>query len=65
MCAQVRLAAEEDPREFARRLKKHCAERLAAYKVPVRVIVADEKQYGERFKKLRARLKTDGDAAPP
>jgi acyl-coenzyme A synthetase/AMP-(fatty) acid ligase len=53
VCARVSLIAEEDPREFAARLKKHCLSRLENYQVPVRVKVADSSLYGERFKKLR------------
>jgi len=33
VCANVTLTGQEDPRAFARRLKKFCCERLAAFKV--------------------------------
>jgi acyl-CoA synthetase (AMP-forming)/AMP-acid ligase II len=55
VCVRVRLAEPEDPKEFARRLKAHCAERLAGYKVPVRVSVRDDEQMSGRLKKVRYR----------
>jgi long-chain acyl-CoA synthetase len=54
VCARVRLRQDEDRRAFATRLKQHCAARLEKYKVPVKVIVDQERQYGERFKKQRS-----------
>ena len=53
VCAKVRLSNTEDPRQFAKLLKKHCAQKLQNYKVPVKVQVVSEKQYSERFKKIR------------
>jgi hypothetical protein len=34
-------------------MREFCASRLAAYKVPAKVEIADEAQYSERFKKMR------------
>ena len=53
VCAKVRLSRQEDQKSFALRLKKYCSERLQNYKVPVRVIVVDERLHGDRFKKVR------------
>ena len=36
VCAQVKLQGHEDPKEFARRLKRYCAERLRATRSPSR-----------------------------
>jgi long-chain acyl-CoA synthetase len=60
VCANVTLRGQEDPRTFARRLKKFCCERLAAFKVPVKVEVLAAPQHGARFKKMR---RTPGEAA--
>jgi len=53
VCAQVNLKEDEDHKRFSLRLKKYCREKLENYKVPVKVIVIDETQYTERFKKKR------------
>ena len=53
VCAEVRLVEDEDPKEFAKRLKRYCFHKIEAYKVPVKVKVAAEKQHGDRFKKIR------------
>jgi acyl-coenzyme A synthetase/AMP-(fatty) acid ligase len=53
VCAKVSLLRDEDPKEFTKRLKKYCRERLESYKVPVKVAVVNEKQHSDRFKKIR------------
>ena len=53
VCAKVRLKSQEDLKEFAERLKEFCRRKLQPYKVPVKVQVMGEKQYSERFKKMR------------
>jgi len=53
VCAKVRLINHEDQKKFAMRLKKYCRRRLESYKVPIKVKVVYEKQYSERFKKVR------------
>jgi long-chain acyl-CoA synthetase len=53
VCAQVRLAREENRKDFARRLKRYCGERLQRYKVPVAIRVVETAQYNARFKKKR------------
>jgi long-chain acyl-CoA synthetase len=53
VCTRVRLVHEEDPKKFARRLKKHCSDRLERYKVPVKVTLDDTPQHGPRLKKRR------------
>ena len=52
-CATVSLANDEDPKSFISRLKKHCAERLESFKVPVKVKVNNKAQHSQRFKKIR------------
>ncbi len=53
VCAKVRLLHDEDPRQFAKRLKLHCRRSLQNYKVPVKVEIVDESQHSTRFKKMR------------
>lgn len=51
--ARVNLAEPEAPDVFKRRMRLFCRERLAPYKIPVKVTVLDEAQYSARFKKTR------------
>lgn len=51
--ARIQLARAEDPRDFKRRLKRHCRARMAAFKVPVKITLTADGQHGGRFKKLR------------
>jgi acyl-CoA synthetase (AMP-forming)/AMP-acid ligase II len=51
--AKVRLIRDENKNEFTRRLKKYCREKMHSYKVPVKVIITDEEQFSERYKKKR------------
>ncbi|HEY2841397.1 MAG TPA: long-chain fatty acid--CoA ligase [Pirellulales bacterium] len=53
VCVRVALRDEEDPRAFTRRLKQFCVSRLEMFKVPVKVQVVSDPQYGARFKKMR------------
>jgi long-chain acyl-CoA synthetase len=48
----VRLARDEDPAEFKTRLRLFCRDRLAAYKIPVK-IEFNGPVYSTRFKKMR------------
>ncbi|MBM4433640.1 MAG: AMP-binding protein [Chloroflexi bacterium] len=54
--ATVTLERPEDPVALRERLRRHCAARLARYKVPVRIDVADELPVSERYKKIRDAL---------
>jgi long-chain acyl-CoA synthetase len=49
--AKLRLFEEEDKKELISRVKKHCRKHLASYKIPVKIIVDSEVQYGDRLKK--------------
>lgn len=53
VCAKVSLLRDEDPKEFTKRLKEYCRERLEGYKVPIKVAVVNERQHSNRFKKIR------------
>jgi long-chain acyl-CoA synthetase len=54
VCAQVRLTKNEPAKEFIVRLKQYCRKRLQNYKTPVKVVIANEQQYSDRFKKRRS-----------
>lgn len=51
--ARLNLAEPEDPTDLKRRVRAFCRERLASYKVPVKVEIAGGDQHGARFKKMR------------
>lgn len=52
--ARISLYEDEAPDALSTRLRKLCIEKLAKYKVPVRfVIVKEEDQRNDRFKKIR------------
>jgi long-chain acyl-CoA synthetase len=53
VCAKVRLHHAEDPSAFRTRLKRFCTERLQRYQVPVKIVISNDRQYSERFKKIR------------
>jgi len=56
VCVRVRLRDPEPRADLTRRIRLHCRQKLAPYKVPVKVFVDDEAQHGSRFKKLRAEV---------
>jgi acyl-coenzyme A synthetase/AMP-(fatty) acid ligase len=51
--ARVNLSAPEEPGAFKKRMRAYCKERLASYKVPVKVEITSQEQYSARFKKMR------------
>ena len=51
--ARVNLTEPEDPREFKKRMFAFCRDKLANYKIPVKVEISDETQYNARFKRMR------------
>jgi long-chain acyl-CoA synthetase len=53
VCARVRLLKEEDKKQFTIRLKIFCKQKLESFKVPVKVIIDNELQFSDRFKKKR------------
>jgi long-chain acyl-CoA synthetase len=53
VCAKVKTSVPVEPGEFAVRVRSHCGERLERFKVPVKVQVVEQPQFGERFKKIR------------
>ncbi|HCE17441.1 MAG TPA: AMP-dependent synthetase [Anaerolinea thermolimosa] len=51
--ARVNLKEPEDPRAFKQRMHAFCRERLAAYKIPVKVEILTQEQYNARYKRMR------------
>jgi long-chain acyl-CoA synthetase len=53
VCAKVRLVREEEKKQFVTRLKIFCKQKLQSFKIPVKIIIDDEQQFNDRFKKKR------------
>ena len=53
VCAKIRLISDEEKKVFVTRLKIHCKEKLQSFKIPVKIIIEDEPQFSERYKKKR------------
>jgi long-chain acyl-CoA synthetase len=53
VAARVHLATGEDRSAFRRRMREHCRDRIADWKVPQRVEVVDEPLVNARFKRVR------------
>ena len=51
VCALYKRGIDE--KVLALRVRKHCRSRMQSYKVPVKVHIVDNLDYGERFKKKR------------
>jgi acyl-coenzyme A synthetase/AMP-(fatty) acid ligase len=51
--ARVALAPEVEPREALKQVRLHCSSRLARYKVPVKIAIAEDELVSERQKKQR------------
>jgi long-chain acyl-CoA synthetase len=51
--ASFNLLEGEDPAAFRRRVREFCAGKLAPYKIPAKIVIVEDQQYSERFKKMR------------
>jgi hypothetical protein len=51
--ASVPCDTGESAAEFRKRMRLHCKDQLASYKVPQKVALVDDEMHGERFKKMR------------
>lgn len=54
VCARVRVGGGIDESSLKREIKRTCRQRLDRFKVPARIVIAHERQHGDRFKKIRA-----------
>ncbi len=53
VAARVNLIAAEELSDFKRRMRAFCKERLASYKIPVKIEIGNREQFSARFKKRR------------
>jgi long-chain acyl-CoA synthetase len=53
VAARLSLVEPEDLRDLKERVRRFCRDRLASYKVPVRIEVAGEELHGPRYKRRR------------
>ncbi len=51
--ARVNLRQPEDPRLFKQRMYAFCRDKLASYKIPVKVEILSQEQYNARYKRMR------------
>ena len=49
------MKEEMDKRDVKKLVRKHCKEKLDNYKIPTKINIVDQTNYGERFKKIRRR----------
>ena len=54
VCVKIQLIHEENHKDFKRRLKKYCGEKMPSFQVPVKIEILTEKLHNERYKKLRS-----------
>jgi len=53
VCARVTLSKKENRAHLSSRLKHHCRLKLPNYKVPVKILIQEDKQHNTRFKTVR------------
>jgi acyl-coenzyme A synthetase/AMP-(fatty) acid ligase len=51
--ARIKLREPEPLAALRQRLRAFCRGRLAAYKIPMRIVLTEHRQHGARFKKMR------------
>ncbi len=51
--ARVNLVEPEEPAEFKKRLRAFCRDKLASYKIPIKIELTDREQFSTRYKKMR------------
>lgn len=51
--ARISLAEAEGAQSLKQRVRAVCRDRLSAYKVPTRVVIADSELFTSRYKKTR------------
>jgi len=54
VCVKIKLISFENHKDFKRRLKKYCREKMPSFQVPVKIGLLTEKLHNERYKKLRS-----------
>lgn len=51
--AQLNLFEPEDPVTLKKRIRLYCQDKLARFKIPIKIETVNDKQYNARFKRLR------------
>jgi acyl-CoA synthetase (AMP-forming)/AMP-acid ligase II len=51
--ARVNLFEPEDEREFKKRLRLFCRDKLASFKIPAKVEISGQEQFNARYKRMR------------
>jgi acyl-CoA synthetase (AMP-forming)/AMP-acid ligase II len=51
--ARVNLFELETPGAFRKRMRAFCRDRLASFKIPVRVVISEQDQFSARYKRMR------------
>ena len=54
ICAKISLINIQNKKSFYKKMKKHCEQKLANFKIPIKIKLTTENQVNERFKKRRA-----------
>lgn len=53
VAAEIKVSEENDNRDFIKKVRAYCKDKLEGYKIPVRFKLTTENLYGDRFKKKR------------
>jgi long-chain acyl-CoA synthetase len=53
VAARVTLCEPEELNALKQRMRAYCKEKLALYKIPVKVAITGQDQFSTRFKKVR------------
>ncbi len=59
--AMVNLVSPEPLMSLKKRVRAFCRDRLAPYKIPIKVEITEDEQFSARYKKARARVHPRGD----
>jgi acyl-coenzyme A synthetase/AMP-(fatty) acid ligase len=51
--ARINLFEPEEPQNFKKRMRVFCRDKLASYKIPVKVEISGQKQFNARYKRMR------------
>jgi len=55
VAVEVVLKQDIDKREAKKAIRKFCRDKLDSYKIPTKIMIVDQTNFGERFKKIRRR----------
>ncbi len=55
VAVEVVLRQDIDKREAKKAIRKFCRDKLDSYKIPTKIKIVDQTNFGDRFKKIRRR----------